>query len=56
MFLFGFSETIFRFATELQDASDIFLNETRQVKHKHRNQSLCDQLIQRIEQFQSQAT
>lgn len=43
-------ETIFRFATELQNASEIFVKEIRNVKHKHRNQALCDTLVERIEQ------
>lgn len=43
-------DTIFRFATELQNASEIFIKEIRTVKHKHRNQALCDTLIERIEQ------
>lgn len=41
-------DTIYRFATELRDASETFINEIRQVKHKHRNPSLCDTLIERI--------
>jgi len=50
LFPLNILETIFRFATELQDASEIFINEIRNVKHKHRNQTLCDTLIERIEQ------
>ncbi|CAF4309762.1 unnamed protein product, partial [Adineta steineri] len=37
------------FATQLKDASKIFINEIRNVKHKHRNQTLCDTLIERIQ-------
>ena len=43
-------DTIFHFATELKDASETFINEIRNVKHKHRNQTLCDTLIERIQQ------
>ncbi|UJR10180.1 hypothetical protein I4U23_014395 [Adineta vaga] len=43
-------DTIIQFATKLQGASESFINETRNVKHKHRNQNLCDTLIARIEQ------
>jgi dynein assembly factor 5 len=42
------SETIYRFATELRDAAETFSNEIRQVKHKHRNQTLCETLCERI--------
>ncbi|CAF0863407.1 unnamed protein product [Adineta ricciae] len=43
-------DTIVRFATELQGAPESFITEIRNVKHKHRNQKLCDTLIERIEQ------
>ena len=49
-FIKNYLDTIFQFATELQNASEIFINEIRNVKHKHRNQTLCDTLIERIEQ------
>ena len=49
IFYWNILDTIFQFATQLQDASEIFINEIRNVKHKHRNQSLCDTLIERIE-------
>ncbi|CAF1284107.1 unnamed protein product [Adineta steineri] len=42
-------DTIFQFATQLKDASETFINEIRNVKHKHRNQTLCDTLTERIE-------
>ncbi|CAF1481614.1 unnamed protein product, partial [Adineta steineri] len=44
-------DTIFQFATQLKDASEIFINEIRNVKHKHRNQNLCDILIERIQKL-----
>lgn len=43
-------ETIYQFATQLQNASETFIEEIRNVKHKHRNQNLCDTLIERIQQ------
>ncbi|CAM2719353.1 unnamed protein product [Rotaria socialis] len=43
-------DTIYQFATQLQNASEPFINEVRSVKHKHRNQNLCDTLIERIQQ------
>lgn len=42
-------DTIFNFATQLTNASETFVNEIRTVKHKHRNQLLCDKLIEQIE-------
>ncbi|CAF1043688.1 unnamed protein product [Rotaria sordida] len=43
-------DTIIQFATQLENASETFINEIRNVKHKHRNQILCDTLIERIQQ------
>ncbi|CAF4903039.1 unnamed protein product [Rotaria sp. Silwood1] len=44
-------DTIIQFATQLENASETFINEIRNVKHKHRNQTLCDTLIERIQQL-----
>jgi len=46
-----FIDTIVQFSTKLKNASETFINEIRNVKHKHRNQNLCDTLIERIEQL-----
>jgi hypothetical protein len=51
IFLFIYClDTIVQFSTQLQNASETFINEIRNVKHKHRNQLLCETLIERIEQ------